>query len=75
MAEPDRSRLTPPHLVSIPDAAPLVPCAPASLATPSFRRRLRIPYYQLGGRILFSPEEIAAWREQQRVTYETLVSA
>ena len=74
MAESDRSTLTPPHLVPIPEAAPLVPCAPASLATPSFRRRLRIPYYEIGGRILFSPDEIATWRDQQRVTYEAGVA-
>jgi hypothetical protein len=68
MAEPEHSRnTTPPNFLSVGDAAPHIPCKPASLATPSFRRRLGVPFYRIGGRIMFDPEQIAAWREQRRV--------
>ena len=66
MAEPHRT-VTPPNLLPIPDSAPLVPCAAASLATRSFRDRLGIPYYRIGGRIFYDPEDIARWREGRRV--------
>jgi hypothetical protein len=68
MPEPFRSiTVPPPNLLPIPDAAPLVPCAPASLASRPFRDKLGIPYYQIGGRIFFDPDDIERWRAARRI--------
>lgn len=61
------SAVTPPSLLTLDLAAPLVPCALASLKTPSFREKLGIPYYRIGGRIFYDPADIVRWREGCRV--------
>jgi hypothetical protein len=59
-----------PTFLTVPEAAPHIPCAPASLATPQWRRKWKIPCYRIGARVLFDLKEIVAWRALQRTTYD-----
>jgi hypothetical protein len=60
----------PPVLITIREAAPHIPCAPATLATPQWRRKWRVPTYRVGVRVLFDVAELTAWRTRRRENHD-----